>query len=72
MYKKHRHKKTLNKRRLSYKFIKKSFEDQECFLLESTYINCDTKMQYICKCGNISSISWSNFKRGKQRIILNY
>lgn len=43
--------------------VKKIFTDKKCFLLESTYVNIKTKMEYICKCGDIYSTSLANFKR---------
>ena len=40
------------------------FLEQKCFLLETKYIDSKTKMEYRCSCGNISSITWGNFKTG--------
>lgn len=51
---------------LSYehKEVKEYFLDNDCELLEETYINNYTLMKYICNCGNTSKITFSNFKQG--------
>ena len=53
--------KTPNK--LTYEFIKQTFEDKKCQLLEKIYINSETHMRYICKCGDESIITYQNFKK---------
>ena len=53
-------------RKLTFEFVKQYFEDQGCELLETKYINCDTKMKYRCNCGNISTIRYYNFKQGQR------
>ena len=50
----------------TYKYVKNYFDEQGCELLEKKYIGCGVKMQYKCNCGNISSISLSNFQQGKR------
>jgi hypothetical protein len=50
--------------KLTFEFVNKYFQEQNCELLETQYINSQTKMKYICKCGNESSIIWSAFKKG--------
>lgn len=52
------------KRRFSYEYIKNFFKYQNCDLLEESYKNCFQLLRYICKCGNISKISFCNFKAG--------
>jgi len=42
------------------------FEEQGCQLLEKEYINNNTKMKYICNCGNISEISFNSFQKGER------
>lgn len=49
-----------------FNYIEKYFEQHECKLLEKSYINCATKMKYICVCGKESSISWNGFKNGQR------
>lgn len=49
-------------KKLTYEFVKNYFKEQDCELLETEYKNCDTKMKYRCKCGNESTIIFSNFK----------
>lgn len=51
-------------KKLTYEYVKQYFEEQNCKLLETEYINAHTKMKYICICGNESEISFSSFKRG--------
>jgi hypothetical protein len=51
-------------KKLNYDFVYSYFKDHDCELLESEYISAHTKMKYKCSCGNISYISWSNFKSG--------
>ena len=45
---------------------RKIFGDGGCELLEEEYINCVTKMDYICSCGNISKIILYNFMKGSR------
>lgn len=51
--------------KLTYDYIKSQFEKHKCKLLETEYINSRTKMKYICKCGNESSIVWGHFNKVK-------
>lgn len=46
------------------KTAKQYFIEQECQLLEEKYKNCNTPMRYMCKCGNQSKITFSNFRAG--------
>jgi len=46
--------------------VKKYFEDNNCKLLETEYVNSKTKMKYICECKNHSEITFNNFKKGKR------
>ena len=50
--------------KLLYKDVKQYFKDHGCKLLEKEYIDNRTKMKYICSCGNISTIKFSEFKEG--------
>ena len=52
-------------KKLTYKFIKQYFEDYDCELFETEYINANTLMKYRCKCGNKEcKIKFSHFKNG--------
>ena len=51
----------------SYKDVKNYFQEQQCELLETEYINSQTVMKYICICGNISKINFNHFKNKNQR-----
>jgi len=52
-------------RKLTYKQVKRIFEDGGCELL-GEYINCDIKVKYRCSCGNISKILLHNFRTGQR------
>ena len=60
------YKKSREKQKLMLKYIKNYFEEHKCVLLETEYINCKTKMRYICNCKNINKISFSNFQKGRR------
>lgn len=51
--------------KLTNKKIESFFKENGCVLLDE-YINSKSKMRYLCKCGNKSKISWSNFKNGNR------
>ena len=51
-------------KKLTIEFARQCFLDGGCILLETEYINCDTKMEYRCSCENISYITFSSFQRG--------
>jgi len=53
-------------RRHSLKYVKKYFEEHGCELLEKEYKNARYKMKYKCFCGDVSEISFDNFKRGRR------
>lgn len=50
----------------SYLEIVKHFEERGCVLLtpEEDYINTNTKIEYKCKCGNLSTTTVGGFKTG--------
>lgn len=50
--------------KLTYEYVKNFFEKEGCILLESKYINTNTKMKYICNCGKESSVFFNDFKDG--------
>jgi len=52
------------KNRYSFNFVYNYFKKRDCELLEKKYKNVNTKMRYICGCGDISEISFDCFKRG--------
>jgi hypothetical protein len=49
---------------LSYEYVKEQFEKSGCKLLSTEYINSNTLLDYKCSCGNISKISYDNFRAG--------
>lgn len=50
----------------TFEYVKQYFKEQNCELLEKTYINNYTKMKYICQCGEKSKICFSKFKIGRK------
>ena len=54
-------------KKLTFKFVKQYFEDRDCELFETEYINCSTLMRYRCDCGNKKcKITFNNFRAGKR------
>jgi hypothetical protein len=49
-----------------FNFIKYYFVHYDCELLESVYVNNNTKMNYKCKCGLINQITFSQFCKSPQ------
>ncbi len=47
-----------------YKYVKECFSKAGYILLESTYINSTSKMQYSCNNGHTHFIRWFDFRRG--------
>jgi very-short-patch-repair endonuclease/predicted SPOUT superfamily RNA methylase MTH1 len=54
--------------KLTFKYVKNYFTEQDCELLDTEYINNETLMEYKCKCSNISKISYASFKKGHRCI----
>jgi len=48
--------------------VKQYFKEQKCELLETEYINANTKMKYVCVCKNESYIRFSKFQNGQRCI----
>ena len=53
-------------KRLTYEYIYNYFKEYECVLLSKECSNTTSKLKYKCKCGNISYITFSNFKQGRR------
>lgn len=47
--------------RYEYDFVKEAFEQKDCELLETEYVNCKTPMRYIAQCGHESYITFDMF-----------
>ena len=45
-------------------YMSQFFEDQNCQLLETKYVNNAAPMRYVCSCGKESIIAFSDFKTG--------
>lgn len=54
--------------KLTYEFVKSKFEEEGYSLVSTTYINCSTKLDFICNNGHTHSITWDNFKQGQKCI----
>lgn len=48
----------------TYEYIQNYFKKYNCILLSTEYINNFTKLNYICQCGNKSSIKFNDFQQG--------
>lgn len=56
-------KKHLNPKNYSLEMVKQIFADCGCVLLEKTYKDANTKMEYICHCGSKGFVDLHNFQR---------
>lgn len=52
--------------KFTYNYVYDFFKENGCQLLETKYVDCKTKMKYICKCGNESYTTFDSFKHGKR------
>lgn len=52
-------------KKITCEYIKKYLSDNNytCQLVSNEYINCDEKLKFECKCGEIFFASWSNIKK---------
>ena len=50
--------------KLTYEYVKKFFEENNCEMLDTEYKNARTHINYRCSCGNISKIIFDSFRRG--------
>ena len=50
----------------TYQFVKEFFQSKNCQLLSTKYENAHQKLDYICSCGNQSSIPFSDFRQGQR------
>ena len=58
--------KSAKKRKLNFDEVKQYYIDQNCELLESSYVNIDYPMKYICSCGEKSKSTFFDFKEGRR------
>ena len=59
----------MGRKKLLYKEVKQYFEDRDCELYETEYINNKTLMKYRCSCGNKKcKIRFADFKKGSRCI----
>ena len=50
--------------KLTIEFIRSKFEEKNCELLTTEYVNNRSKLDYVCKRGHTHSISWNDFSSG--------
>jgi len=53
----------------SFEYVRQYFTEHGCELLETEYVGAHNKMKYKCFCGNISEITFGNFKNGHRCMI---
>jgi hypothetical protein len=53
-------------KKLTYEFVKRSFESEGYYLLSKEYVNNKTKLNYVCDQGHSHTITWSDWQRGKR------
>lgn len=58
--------KSAEKNRHSYEYIKSFFEEKGCQLLSKSYDSNKEKLKYKCNCGNISYIAFAKFQYGQR------
>ncbi|MFB5759111.1 HNH endonuclease [Paenibacillus medicaginis] len=58
--------KQVKSQRHTFGYIANYFEEKNCKLLSTTYVNNKQKLDYICCCGNKSSIAFNDFQSGKR------
>ncbi len=52
--------------KLTFQSIKSSFEKEDYTLLNKTYVNSKTKLDYICPKGHKHSMNWNSWQQGKR------
>lgn len=50
----------------NFEMVKEFFEKEGCTLLSKEYVKAKGKLEYICECGNIASITFDKFKHGQR------
>ncbi|MGE7840748.1 HNH endonuclease [Lysinibacillus sp. NPDC093712] len=55
--------KCANNQRMSYEDVSRKFNDANCILLSKEYINKNTKLEFICSCGERHSTTLSSFSK---------
>lgn len=51
-------------KKLTIEFVKTSFESEGYLLLDTVYINSQTKLEYICPNGHNHNIKWNDWQNG--------
>ena len=58
--------KLINRQRLTYSFVKHSFESKHYKLLSTMYHNSEQQLDYECPKGHLHSMKWGNWSSGKR------
>lgn len=53
-------------RRHTIEYIKREFEKKNCKLLSTEYINAFQRLDYICSCGNKTTIRYNDLQQGRK------
>ena len=53
-------------KKFTLKYVQNYFKEQECELIENKYKNSTTRVKYKCSCGEISTITFNDFKKGRR------
>lgn len=59
-------KKINDKSRYTIEYVKQYFEERGCVLLSTEYKDNKTNLDYMCECGNCSSINFNSFLKGQR------
>ena len=56
----------MGRKKLTYSYVKKQFEDDSYKLMSEEYIDAQSKLKYKCPEGHYHSINWCNWQQGKR------
>jgi hypothetical protein len=56
-------------KKISYEYVYNFFKKEGCELLDDVYVNCRSKVNYICGCGEKRTVRVSAFMRGDRCIV---
>jgi hypothetical protein len=62
----HRCRECSGSEKFTFEYVNDYFKKNNCELLSKEYFNVHAKLDYICKCGNKSSICFKKFKQGQR------
>jgi hypothetical protein len=59
-------KKLAKKFRYSIEYVREVFKENGCILISTEYENVNSKLKFICSCGNIATCSFRKFREGQR------